>query len=219
MIRQFALIALAALLPTTVLAQADATTELRDGHHYTSIAPPDRMAPMPGKIEVVEVFGYGCIHCANFQPLVNEWKTSLGGDVNFIYMPMANGGAWEAFGRAYYTAEAMGLLEKTHDAMFKAIHIDKRQFKSVADIAAFYADFGADAKTFESTMNSFAVNAKITRAKQFAPRWQVQATPTLVINGKYRLLATPESGLPGLITTANILIERERQAMNASAAK
>lgn len=218
MIRRFALITLVGLLPFAAIAQTAATTELREGHHYTSIAPADRMVPMPGKIEVVEVFGYGCIHCANFQPLVNAWKKSLGDDVNFIYMPMSNGGVWEAYGRAYYTAEAMGLLEKTHDAMFKAIHVDKRQFKSVADIAAFYADFGADPKVFESTMNSFAVNAKITRAKQYAPRWQVQATPTLVVNGKYRLLATPETGLPGLIATANILIERERKEMQAATA-
>lgn len=219
MIRRFALITLASLLSFAAMAQTPATPELREGYNYTGIAPPDRMVPMPGKIEVVEVFGYGCIHCAHFQPLVNEWKKSLGSDINFIYMPMSNGGLWEAFGRAYYTAEAMGLLEKTHDAMFKAIHVDKREFKSVADLAAFYADYGADPKVFESTMNSFAVNAKISRAKQFAPRWQVQGTPTLVINGKYRLLATPETGLPGLITTANLLIERERKEMQPVAAK
>lgn len=207
-----------AIAPFTGLLAADAAKEPQEGLEYTRISAPQQMAPAPGKIEVVEVFSYACIHCAHFQPYVDTWKKSLPADVNFIYMPMSSGGAWEAFGRAYYAAESMGVLEKTHDALFKAVHVDKRSFKSLSDIAGFYADYGVDPKVFESTMQSFTVNAKIARARQLAPRWMIQGTPSLVVAGKYRVMASPQTGLPGMLDTANWLIERERQAAKTATA-
>src|SRR3546814_2405943 len=86
-------------------------------------------------------------------------------------------------------------------------------------IAAFYGDYCVDPKVFESTMQSFAVNAKINRARQLAPRWMIQGTPTLVVAGKYRVMASPESGLPGMLKTADYLVARERAAAKASAAQ
>lgn len=219
MIRRTALLAFASLLPMAALAQTGSDESApREGREFTTMASAQPMAPIDGKIEVVEVFSYACIHCANFQPYVNSWKKDLPADVNFIYMPMSQGGSWEAFGRAFYAAESMGLLEKTHDALFKAAHVEKRQFASLSDIAAFYGDYGVDPKVFESTMQSFAVNAKINRARQLAPRWMIQGTPSLVVAGKYRVMASPESGLPGMLKTAEYLIERERTAAKAATA-
>lgn len=206
------------IAPFATLLAADVAKEPQEGREYTRLSAPQQMAPTPGKIEVVEVFSYACIHCAHFQPYVDNWKKSLPDDVNFIYMPMSSGGAWEAFGRAFYAAESMGVLEKTHDLLFKAVHIDKRPFKSLSDIAGFYADFGIDPKVFESTMQSFTVNAKIARARQLAPRWMIQGTPTLVVAGKYRVMASPETGLPGMLDTADWLIAREREVAKGAAA-
>lgn len=220
MIRRMALIAFVSMLPAFAQAQTGSDESApQEGREFTTMAAPLPMAPVDGKIEVVEVFSYACIHCANFQPYVDNWKKTLPADVNFIYMPMSQGGSWEAFGRAFYAAQSMGLLEKTHDALFKAVHIEKRKFASLSDIAAFYGDYGVDPKVFESTMQSFAVNAKINRARQLAPRWMIQGTPTLVVAGKYRVMASPETGLPGMLKTADYLIERERAAAKASAAK
>jgi len=220
MIRHMALLAIASLLPIAAQAQAgsDDTTP-QEGREFTTMASAQPMAPVEGKFEVVEVFSYACIHCANFQPFVNNWKKNLPEDVNFIYMPMSQGGSWEAFGRAFYAAESMGLLDKTHDALFKAIHIEKRPFSSISEIAAFYGDYGVEPKVFESTMQSFAVNAKINRARQLAPRWMIQGTPSLVVAGKYRVMATPETGLPGMLKTAEYLVDREREAAKQTVAQ
>ncbi|PKM07315.1 MAG: hypothetical protein CVV14_09070 [Gammaproteobacteria bacterium HGW-Gammaproteobacteria-4] len=219
MIRRMALLAIASLLPIAALAQTgsdDSTPQ--EGREFTTMASAQPMAPVDGKIEVVEVFSYACIHCANFEPYVKSWKKDLPQDVNFIYMPMSQGGSWEAFGRAFYAAESMGLLDKTHEALFKAVHIDKRPFTSLSEIAGFYKDYGVDPKVFESTMQSFAVNAKINRARQLAPRWMIQGTPSLVVAGKYRVMASPVSGLPGMLKTAEYLIDRERAAAKAAQA-
>src|SRR5688500_13325454 len=163
------------------------------GVDYIEIPNGQPCLPLNGKIEVVEVFGYVCPACAQFQPLVNGWKKKLPANVRFTYVPAAFGGPWITYGKTYYAAETMGLVERTHDDLFKAIHIDQtlkgeRGQDSIADIAAFYAKHGVDAKQFSSTAESFAVNAKLNRAKQWAIRSGLEGTPTMIVNGKYRVL-------------------------------
>ena len=163
-----------------------------EGEHYDLIPGGQPFEPLNGKIEVIEVFNYVCPACASFQTLVNSWKGTLPADVRFTYVPAPFGGNWDPFVRAYYTAEAMGIVERSHDAIFKAIHIDRtlkgeRGTDSAQDIAKVYAQFGADPAQFASTMASFAVNAKFGRAKQYITDHRISSTPTLVVNGRYRV--------------------------------
>lgn len=206
------LLALIALMPLAALAQGNVP---QAGVDYTVIEPAQPLTSTPGKIEVVEVFGYSCIHCARFEPILQAWAKGQPEDVVLVHFPLSTGGAWEAFGRAYFTAESMGLLDRSHDEMFKAVHIDN-SIKSLEDIPQFYARFGVDPKVFESTMNSFAINAKIARAKQIAPRWAIEGTPTMIVNGKYRVSATPQGGQEGMLRTVDWLVERERAALAAN---
>jgi protein dithiol oxidoreductase (disulfide-forming) len=165
------------------------------------------------RIEVIEAFGYSCGGCAGFQPHVNAWKARLPADVAFSYMPVAWGGVWEIYARAYYAAESLGLLERTHDALFKAIHVERRTFRGAEDIAAFHAEHGVTKEDFLATMNSFAVNAKIARSKQQLPRYGVESTPTMVVAGKYRVrgFSSEEGGFERVLAVANFLIEQERR--------
>ena len=170
----------------------------------------------PG-IEVVEVFGYGCVHCATLQPLIGAWKAKLPQDVDFIYVPAVFGGAWEAWARAYYTAETMGVLDRSHEATFKAIHTERAPIRNLGDIAGLYTRFGVDEEQFLATMDSFAVNAKIARSSQQVPRWGVDATPTLVVAGKYRVMPPRSGGFERMLDVAEFLIARERAARSQAA--
>jgi thiol:disulfide interchange protein DsbA len=181
------------------------------GVDYIDLGTPQTFGSGPG-IEVVEVFGYGCIHCATLQPLINEWKPTLPRDVDFIYVPAVFGGAWEAWARAYYTAETMGVLERSHDAVFNAIHTERMQFRNLEDIAGLYTRFGVDKAQFLATMDSFAVNAKIARSAQQVPRWGVEATPTMVVAGRYRVQAPREGGFEKMLDIVDFLVAKERAA-------
>ncbi|MFN3842884.1 MAG: thiol:disulfide interchange protein DsbA/DsbL [Rehaibacterium terrae] len=186
-----------------------------EGVDYTRIEPAMPAQPVAGKVEVAEVFGYTCIHCANLQPHVNAWKKRLPAHVNFIYVPAAFGGFWTPYARAFYTAEAMGVLDATHDALFHAIHVE-RSLPMTADaaprIAQWYGRHGVDPAVFASTMDSFAVNAKIARSQQLLQRWGIEATPTFVVAGKYKVMATREGGLEGMLRTVDWLVAREHAA-------
>ncbi len=163
------------------------------------------------KIEVLEVFGYSCSHCASFEPKIAAWKKTLGADVSFNYMPAMFGGIWETFARAYYTAETMGILDKTHEAMFKAVHVEKT-IAAVEDISAFYASHGVNAEEFAATMNSFAVNAKVGRSQQQVPRYGVSSTPTMIVAGKYRIEANAPNTHERMLQVADFLLAKERAA-------
>lgn len=182
----------------------------RPGVDYEVMAEPQPTFGQGG-IEVAEVFAYTCIHCANLQPVLNQWKPNIASDVRFVYVPGVFGGISDNFARGYYAAEAMGLVEKTHDALFRAVLIERSfQTASIEELADWYAKQGANRDTFLSTMQSFAVTAKLNRARQFALRSGVQSTPTMIINGKYRAVATGDRGMQGLLDTVDFLVAKER---------
>lgn len=164
-----------------------------------------------GGIEVAEVFAYTCIHCATLQPSVTPWKAALPDDVRVEYVPAVFGGVWDNFARAYFAAQAMGVLEKTHDATFNAVLVEQKAGAgSLEEIADYYATQGVDRAAFLSTMQSFTVDAKLNRAKQFAVRAGVAATPTMIVNGKYVASMTRDGGPAGLLRTVDYLVAHER---------
>lgn len=190
------------------------------GTDYEEIKDGQPWQPLNGKIEVVEVFGYVCPACAAFNPLVSAWKAKLPADVRFTYVPAPFGPEWNPYAKAYYVAESMGLVERTHDALIKAIHVtntmpgegDKPDEMA---IAKFYGQYGANPQEFLSTMNSFTVDAKVNQGRQFMVRSGVSGTPTLIVNGKYRVMGRT---FEDMLRIASQLIERERAARAGAAA-
>jgi thiol:disulfide interchange protein DsbA len=178
-----------------------------EGTDYYLIDTPDQASG--DKVQVVEVFGYGCIHCADFQPHLIAWKKTMPPDVQFSYLPGPFGGLPDGFERAFYAAQAMGVQEKSHDNIFKAVHVDKR-VATADDIPKLYADYGVDPKVFASTMQSFAVSAKVAAANDQETRWGIDGTPTIVIDGKYRVLETRAGGPNGFLHTIDWLIAKQR---------
>ncbi|GAB3105129.1 thiol:disulfide interchange protein DsbA/DsbL [Lysobacter terrae] len=185
------------------------------GTDYDEISGGQPYQPLDGKVEVVEVFGYVCPACASFHPVVSEWEKKLPADVRFTYVPAPFGPEWNPYAKGFYVAESMGLVKRSHDALINAIHV-KHTMPGEGDkpdeqkIANFYAAYGADPAQFLAQMNSFAVNAKVNRGKQFMMRSGVSGTPTLIIDGKYRV--TGKGGWDEKLRIADHLIAMERAA-------
>ena len=172
-----------------------------------------------GRIEIAEVFSYMCIHCAEFQPAVDQYKPTLAADAKWVYVPAAFGGPWDQAARAYYSAELLGLADRTHTAVFDAIFVKQKvKTGSAEDFADLYASLGADRARFLATMSSFGVTAKLSRGKQFSMRTGVNATPTIIINGKYKVMNTRDRGIKGMLDTVTWVIAQERAAAAAATA-
>lgn len=189
MTRRIAFLLLALLLPLAAnAAQPPASRPLAAGIDYVEIPGGTPYQPLKGKIEVVEVFAYWCHHCADFQPKVDAWKAKLPKDVRFTYVPAAFDSN-DPFARAYFAADMAGELNKTHHALFNAIHVDETLPKnaSIDQVAAFYGRLGLDAAKMKASMQGFVVGAKLVKARDFAIRSGLEGTPTLIVNGKYRV--------------------------------
>lgn len=168
------------------------------------------------KIEVIEVFGYPCSHCAHAAPAIARWRKTLPADVQFSLVPAVFGGVWEAYARAYYTAETMGVAERSHDRLFEVLHTERRPIRNMDDIAAFYGEYGVDKETFLATLTSFPVNAKIAEAARRVSAYGVEGTPTMVVAGKYRVLSPGgDDGFDRMLQVVDHLVERERAARKA----
>ncbi len=170
-------------------AEREATLSERrfqEGQHYTRLTPAQPTVETEGDmVEVVEVFQYSCPACNNFEPYINAWLETKADYVNFVRVPAPWNQLSELHARAYYTAEALGIVEESHAAFFNEFHRNRNYLQSEADLADFYSQFGVDEETFLSTLNSFAVHTKIQRADDLIQRYRVSGTPGIVINGKY----------------------------------
>ncbi len=200
---------LMALLPLAACAADAAPAE---GQDYELIAEPGPFAPLAGKIEVVEVFGYPCIHCAHFEPLLEAWVAKLPADVRFTAVPAAFGGHWDAYARAFYAAEQTGVLKRSHADVFKALHERRSlpmQNVSPQELATFYAAYGVQPQRYTDALRSDQTEAKVKAARAFAMRVRVPGTPALIVNGKYLVKGR---SLEDQLRIAGALVERERAA-------
>ena len=173
------------------------------------------------KIEIVEVFWYGCPHCNRFEPHLLKWKKDLPENVSFIRMPAVfpNRPVWETHARAFYTAEVLGVLDKTHQPLFDALHKDKQRLFTPKALAEFYAGYGVDKKVFLETYNSFTVDMKVNNARTLSEQYKVDGVPTLVINGKFLAHGSISGGDEGVLKVTDYLIDIESKQPNQDSAK
>lgn len=210
------------LLSLTACAQG--SDQYRAGQHYQVLpqAVPQRSAD---KIEVTELFWYGCGGCYHFAPSVKSWAARLPADVTLLKIPAIWQPVMEVHARLYYVASAMGVLEQMHQPLFNAIFNQRKTF-AVRDgrdwnpdlpaIEAFFNEQGADGARAVKLMNSFAIDSQVKRGQANQRAYQLSGTPELVVAGKYRI----SSSLPGyqgrsdaqqmMLQVADFLIAKER---------
>lgn len=213
--RAFLAIVVALFLATSALAQTP--LQWQAGKHYFVIEPA-LPGNVPGKIEVAEVFSYGCPACNVFLPTADRIKKTLPANAILTYVPASFNTAesWPTFQRAYLTAKALGVADKAHEAMFRAIWANgelsirdgsgKPIKREIADTARFYATYGIKAEDFIATASSFAINTQVRKADAFVRAAQVDSTPTIVVAGKYRVNGQSAGSADNLVELVKYLV-------------
>jgi thiol:disulfide interchange protein DsbA len=195
------------------------------GKHYSVIPQAQRTNVGPGKVEVMEVFSYGCPACNGFRPTMKKLKASLPANAQMVYLPASWNAAeaWPMFQRAYLTAQSLGVAEKAHDAMFEAIWTTgelgisdpqtrrlKTRLPTIDDAARFYQRVtGVKAADFVTASKSFGVDLKMRQADSQIVAMQVSGTPTLVVNGKYRVNNENLTSADEIIELVKFLVAKE----------
>ncbi len=199
-----------ALLLLVLPAQAQSPVPVA-GKDYTEISNGRPLEPADGVVVVEEFFNYICPACNNFEPFFVAWTKKLPAYAKVHHIAASFRPDFVQYARAYYAAEAHGVVEKTHAAVFAAIH-NAHSLPAEGDkpdeerIAKFYGGYGVDAQEFLAAMRSFGVDAKVRRANEYMQRSKVPSTPTLIINGRYLVRGATYQDMLGIAT---YLIEKE----------
>ncbi len=191
-----------------VAAQA---AEFQAGKEYVELSSPVLVAD-PSKIEVVELFWYGCPHCYQFEPVIKPWAEQLPDDVQFKRIPAMFGGIWNAHGQLFIALESMGVEPKVHDAVFAAYHQERKKLATPEEMADFLAGQGIDKQAFLKAYNSFGVRGRVEQAKKLGMAYQITGVPVMIVNGKYRFDLGSSGGPERTLQVADFLIEKERAA-------
>lgn len=155
------------------------------GTHYRRLSPTQPTSSSPEMVEVAEIFWYGCPHCRTFDPYLQRWEQTKPSYVSFVRIPAVWNPLVRLHARAFYTAEALGLLAEMHDGLFREIHESGNLLDSEAKLQAFFASYDVDAAAFKTAFDSFGVHQKVQRADELNRRYEISSVPTIVVNGKY----------------------------------
>ena len=161
------------------------------------------------KIEVLEFFFYGCIHCYHLHPKLSAWEKTMPGDVEITYVPVVFRDSWEPMANTFYALELMGKRnQQIDDALYDAWNVNNIDLSDEAKIGAFLARHGVDSNKFREYYNSFTVETRVLRSKQMLQLYHITGTPTLVVDGKYVIEGLEPDDI---IKTLNVVIDRVRK--------
>jgi thiol:disulfide interchange protein DsbA len=194
---------IAALAAAPCLAPLGAAAQPRRA--FEELNPPQPVEAA-GKVEVLEFFWYGCIHCYNLEPKLETWLKKLPSDVEFRRVPAVFNQRWAHDATIFYAFEAMGVLDKLHRPFFDAIHRERLRSDNWQELSAWLGKQGVDAKKFEATAKSFGVQAKMKRAVRLTTDYKIDGTPAMAVHGRYTVPSND-----GMLDTVNELVSAVRK--------
>jgi len=185
------------------------------GRHYEILDSPS-VTRDPSKVEVVEVFWFGCNHCFALESYILPWKKTLPKDVDYWKSHATWNPTLKIHARLFYSAKALGIEDKIVPGAFTAIQREGRFLTGNSELEYFFKGFGVEKEKYLSVSNSFGVNNAVKQADNRMRQWTITGVPTLIVNGKYKVSGTREVGTDRLLDVVDFLIEKERRFLASS---
>ena len=185
------------------------------GRHYEILDSPS-VTRDPSKVEVVEVFWFGCNHCYALESYILPWKKTLPKDVDYWKSHATWNPTLKIHARLFYSAKALGIEDKIVPGAFTAIQREGRFLTGNSELEYFFKGFGVEKEKYLSVSNSFGVNNAVKQADNRMRQWTITGVPTLIVNGKYKISGTREVGTDRLLDVVDFLIEKERKFLASS---
>lgn len=174
------------------------------------------LPPVPAqtkdRIEVVEIFWYGCPHCYDFERHLEKWLAEKPADVELVRLPAVLNAGWVPHARAYYTAEKLGVLDQIHRPLFDALHKTRDTIYNEEALREFFVSKGVKPEDFDRVYGSNEIDVKVKQALLLAKRYKITGVPAVIVNGRYRTMRSMVDSYEGLVAVMNQLIEQERSA-------
>lgn len=195
------------LVPSAALAQAKPPVA---GTDYVVVEKPAVVEAPAGKVEVVAFFRYDCPHCNAFEPILEAWTKHIPKEIFLRRVPVGFGDEQGVFQRLYYALEAMNLVDKLHNRVFHAIHVEREVLKTPVAVADWVARQGVDKAKFMGLYSSFSVATKATRATQLQNDYRIEGVPALGVAGRYWTDGEKAKGMERALQVVEFLVARVR---------
>ncbi|MBI5451719.1 MAG: thiol:disulfide interchange protein DsbA/DsbL [Gammaproteobacteria bacterium] len=178
------------------------------GVHYQLIEPRPPLTTAAGRVEVIELFWYGCQTCFAIQPELTRWLQQHQAQVSVLRVPALTEPQMLPLAQAYYVAAELGILGRVHERLYNAVHRQQRPLRDMADVARLFAEYGVDARRFNTTLHGRAVGEKIRQARLLGQRLRIRGAPTLIIDGRYRLDASMVGNAREMMAVLDYLVRQ-----------
>ena len=183
--------------------------KFRAGVHYELLDNPTKVRD-PSKIEVTEVFWFGCNHCYALEPYIARWKRDIPLDVTFIKSPATWNDMLKTHATIYYTAKALGIEQQFVPAAFNTIQNEGKMLTGNTELEYYFRGFDVEKDRYKAVSTSFGVRNAVDQADKKMKEWKVTGVPSLVVNGKYKVAASRSVRTDELFDVVDFLIEKER---------
>jgi thiol:disulfide interchange protein DsbA len=179
------------------------------GQHYRILNPAQPTNVAPGKVEVVDVFWYGCGGCYVMAPYMAKWHESKPDVAEYVYLPATLNPGWQPQARLFFATKALGIQEQTHAAIFREYHVNRNPLNTIDLMVKFLADFGVTEAAARDALTSFSVDTELRAADVRARRFQLSFVPAVVVNGKYVIGVEQAGGPDAVLEVINYLVALE----------
>lgn len=179
------------------------------GQHYRVLNPAQPTSVPPGKVEVVDVFWYGCGGCYLMHPYMARWKESKPAAAEYVQLPATLNPGWQPQARLFFATKALGIEDQTHAAIFNAYHVDRNPLNTMELQIKFLADHGISEQAAREALTSFSVDTELRAADVRARRYQLGFVPAVVVNGKYVIGVEQAGGPDAVLDVINYLVALE----------
>jgi protein dithiol oxidoreductase (disulfide-forming) len=190
-------------------AQAASNARFVAGQHYRVLNPAQPTNVPPGKVEVTDVFWYGCGGCFVMYPYLQTWKASKPEAAEYVYLPATLNPGWQPQARLFFATKALGLVDQTHSAIFREMHVNRNPLNTLDQMVKFLGDFGVSEADARDALTSFSVDAELRAADVRARRFQLSFVPAIVVNGKYVVGVEQAGGPEAVLEVINYLVALE----------
>jgi thiol:disulfide interchange protein DsbA len=212
--RRVVTFATVAVLSIGVAAQE----QYEEGIHYDLIEPAIHTG-ISDRVVVTEFFSYACGHCYNFEPLLESFESRLPDGVVVQRTPVIwnNNPSMKLLAKTYYTVEALDLFDPMHTAVFNAIHRERKRLSTPEAVRAVFTGNGVAASDFDRAFGSFGINSLVRQAAARTEGARVQGTPSLMVNGKYRIDTRQAGSQANMLKIAAFLANKELTRLERAA--
>lgn len=191
-----------------VLITTKVQANFTDGVHYQKLDSPIEKLSDTKKIELIELFWYGCPHCFEFEPFLKKWVTQNKDIVTLVQVPAVFSKNWVPHAKAFYSAYNINHFDTLHQGLFAAIHVDRKKIYTKSKLIKFASDLGIPEDKFKKAYSSFKTELQVKKATTITSNSGIRGVPAVVIGGVYTTSPRMAGSYVKLIEVIDYLVQK-----------